>query len=39
MRAGKGQEGEFVPSLALAFMMTAMTGRGYNKMDHIDKCF
>ena len=39
MRAGKGQESEFIPLLALALMMTAMTGRGYNKMDHMYKCF
>ena len=39
MRAGKGQEGEFISLLALALMITAMTGRGYNKMDHMDKCF
>ena len=36
-RAGKGQEGEILPLLALTWMMKAMSGRGYNKMDHMDK--
>ena len=38
-RAGKEQEGEILPLLALTWMMKAMSGRRYNKMDHMDKRF
>ena len=44
-KAGIGQEGGFVPLLALELMMKVLgrgvrgTGRGYNDMDHMDKSF
>ena len=44
-RAGIGQEGGFVPLLALDLMMKVLgrgvrgTGRGYNNIDHMDKSF
>ena len=38
-RAGKGQEGGFLPLIALPLMLKSMTGRGYNKMDHMEENF
>ena len=44
-KAGIGQEGGFVPLLALELMMKVLgrgvrgTGRRYNNMDHMDKSF
>ena len=43
MRAGKGQEYGFLSLLALLLMMKVLEkrvtreGKGYNKMDHMDK--
>ena len=43
MRAGKGQAAWFLPLFALPWMMKVLvkrvtrTGRGYNRMDHLDK--
>ena len=43
MREGKGQEGEFLPLLALPSFMKVLgkgvmrAGRGYNNIDHMDK--
>ena len=43
--AGKGPEGGFLPLLALPLMMKVLgkgvtrAGRGYNKMDYVDKNF
>ena len=46
MRARKGDEGGFLPLLALPLMIRSMSrkrvtrvGRGYNNMDHMDKKF
>ena len=39
MRAGKGQEGEILPLLAAPLILKAIIGRGYNKMDRMDKYF
>ena len=44
-RAGKGQEGGYLPLLALPLMMKALgkgirrAGKAYNNMDHLDKTF
>ena len=45
MRAGKGKEDGFLPSLALTLMMKVLgkgvtrAGRGYNRMDYMGKVF
>ena len=39
MRAAKGQEVGFLPSLALPLVINVMSVRRYNKMDQVDKKF
>ena len=35
-RAEKGQEGGFLPLLALPLVMKAMSGKGYSNKNHMD---
>ena len=38
-KEGKGQKGGFLPLLVAPLILKAVFGRGYNKMDYMDKNF